>query len=89
MRFCDFAFQDLSKSQQIKLDEQLALMLQDELFLRELRGVPEFNPYMQRRSPVPQQGAHGGPSPLSAGSGSGSGKKTGMCHYLGLAIDGD
>lgn len=78
--------QELSKSQQIKVDEQLALMLQDELFLRELRGVPEFNPYMQRRSPVPQQGAHGGPSPLSAGSG--SGKKMGMRHYLGLAIDG-
>jgi hypothetical protein len=32
--------------QQLALDEQVALMLQDELFMRELRANPEF---MERR----------------------------------------
>lgn len=48
------------------LDEQLALMLQDELFLKELRRMPEFDPYTRRRAHTPQSsGSHGGPSPSS------------------------
>ena len=55
-----------SKAQQMEADEQLARMLQDELFLRELRDNPEFQRYTARPNsanpgyPAYSGGANGG-----------------------------
>lgn len=51
--------------QQLALDEQVALMLQDELFMRELRANPEF---MERRQAMQHLSSGGGGPRPRAGS---------------------
>jgi hypothetical protein len=69
---------------QMMTDEQLARMLQDELFQEELRNNPEFSHLAGRRNPRahPTWGATGG------GAGAG-GQATGRSNYGGVAGGGD
>jgi hypothetical protein len=71
-------------SQQLLLDEQLALMLQDEMFLRELQAMPEFDRYRTRQPQQQQHHREQHATPTTPGSGQSA---SGGGSYRGLRYD--